>query len=114
VKRWRGLKSLVADAVEHGSRAIEKVQKETARKPFAILEAIPTISLPAKAVHVIHDALVTTTHIAIRTVNEAVSVSLDVAIDIVEANDRRTPATPSPDAEAASAAAPRVSAEGPP
>ena len=26
MKRWRGLKSLVVDAVEHGSRAVEKIQ----------------------------------------------------------------------------------------
>jgi hypothetical protein len=88
VKRWRGLKSLVADAVEHGSRAVEKVHKEIADKPFAILEAIPPIRVPAKVVHVIHDAAVTTTHVAIRAVNVAVSASLDVAIDMVEAKDR--------------------------
>jgi hypothetical protein len=88
VKRWRGLKSLVADAVEHGSRAVEKVHKEIADKPFTILEAIPPISVPAKVVHVIHDAAVTTTHVAIRAVNVAVSASLDVAIDMVEAKAR--------------------------
>ena len=37
-KRWRGLKTLVHDAVEHGSRGIERVQKETAATPFGILE----------------------------------------------------------------------------
>ena len=29
MQRWRGLKSLIVDAVEHGSRAVERVQKET-------------------------------------------------------------------------------------
>ena len=49
MKRWRGLKSLVRDAVEHGSRAIEKVHKETADKPFLILESIPAISTSPSA-----------------------------------------------------------------
>lgn len=84
MQRWRGLKSLVVDAVEHGSRAIERVQKETAARPFAILEMIPPIAAPAKVVHVIYDASVSVTHGTIRLVNSAVSGALDVVIDVVE------------------------------
>jgi hypothetical protein len=97
VKRWRGLKSLVADAVEHGSRAVQKVHMETARKPFAILEAIPPIAVPAKAVHVIHDAIVSTTYITIRAVNQVVSSAADVAIDIAESNQRNDASAPPTD-----------------
>ena len=84
MKRWHGLKSLVADAVEHGSRAVERVHLEIARKPFAVLEAIPAISAPAKVVHLVHDATVSTTHVAIRTVSVAVFATVGFALDAAE------------------------------
>jgi hypothetical protein len=91
MERLRGLKSLVIDAVEHGSRAIEKVQKETARRPFALLEAIPPIAVPAKGVHLVHDTAVTATHTMIRVVNKVVGETLDVVLDTVEKAQASTP-----------------------
>ncbi len=38
LKRWRGLLALVRDAVEHSSRAVERIQLDVAERPFAILE----------------------------------------------------------------------------
>ena len=34
MSRWYGLKALVEDVVENGSRAVEQVHRETARRPF--------------------------------------------------------------------------------
>jgi hypothetical protein len=87
VKRLRGLKALVQDAVEHGSHAVERVQKETANRPFTILEAIPPIALPARGVHVIYDLTVSTTHVAVRLVTRLVGVGLDVALDVADRKD---------------------------
>lgn len=75
---------LVKDAVENGSIAIEKLQKDTANRPFAILEQIAPIAGPAKVVHALHDASVTTTHGAIRVVNRAVGGVLDAVLASVE------------------------------
>jgi hypothetical protein len=84
MQRWRGLRRLVEDAVEHGSRAVERVQKQTARWPFAVLEQIPPIAVPAKVVHLIYDASVTGVHGTIRLVNKAVGQGLELVIDAVE------------------------------
>ena len=84
MQRWRGLKSLVVDAVEHGSRAVERVQKETARRPFEILAMIPPLEAPVKGIHLIHDTAVGGVHGMIRFVNKVVGGSLDVVIDVVE------------------------------
>lgn len=84
MERWRGLKSLVVDAVEHGSRAVERVQKETARRPFEILAQIPQIEVPVKGIHLIHDASVSGVHGMIRLVTQVVGGTLDVVIDVVE------------------------------
>ena len=82
--KWRGLKALLVDAVEHGSRAIERVHLETAKRPFAILEQIPVVAEPAKLVHEVHDAVVGTTYALVRTANRAAGLTVDVALDAVE------------------------------
>lgn len=89
MNRWRGLKALVVDAVEHGSRAVEHIQKETARRPFAILEQIPPLRAPAKGIHEIHDTAVAGVHGMIRLVTKVVGGTLDVVIDVVEHRKER-------------------------
>jgi hypothetical protein len=82
--RWRGLKSLLVDAVEHGSRAVEHLQKETAKVPFDILEQIPPLAVPVRGAREIHDTAVTGIHGMIRLVNRVVGDTLDVVLDAVE------------------------------
>ena len=82
--RWRGLSALVADAVEHGSRAVERVHMATARRPFAIMEHIPGIAEPVRVVHVVHDVVVTQTYANVRRVSRAVSLLLGVTLDALE------------------------------
>ncbi|MFO0760534.1 MAG: hypothetical protein U0359_28900 [Byssovorax sp.] len=84
MKRWRGLKSLVVDAVEHGSRAVEKVQIETMKLPFSLLEQVDPIKVPVQGIREIHDTAVTGVHGMIRLVNKVVGATLDVVIDEVE------------------------------
>jgi hypothetical protein len=79
------LKALVVDAVEHGSRAVERVQREMATVPFEILEQIPPLAAPTKGVRMVHDVALSGVHGAIRLVNRGVSKALDVVIDVVEA-----------------------------
>jgi hypothetical protein len=84
-KQWQGLKALFEDAVEHGSRAVERVHMETARRPFSIIEHIPGIAVPTRLIHVVHDAAVTTTYAMIRLVNRAVSLALGATLDVLDA-----------------------------
>ena len=84
LNKWRGLKALVHDAVEHGSRAVERVHLDTARRPFTILEQVPAVAGPSKIVHTVHDVLVTTTYTAVRLVNAAVGKAADVAFDLLD------------------------------
>jgi hypothetical protein len=79
-ERWRGLVALARDAVEHGSRAIERVHLETANRPFWILEKIPVVALPSKVVHAIHDATVKGVHGTVRLVARGVGEVADVAL----------------------------------
>ena len=84
MRRWRGLVALVRDAVEHGSRAVEKVQLETAGRPFGILEHIPAVAEPTRLVHAIHDATVSGVHGVIRAVGRTVATTVDLALRVAE------------------------------
>lgn len=85
IQRWRGLAALVHEAVDAGSRAIERVHLDTAGRPFAILEQVPVVAAPSKLVHVVHDAIVTTTYAGVRLVNTAVGKAAELVLDRVEA-----------------------------
>lgn len=87
LKRLRGLRTLVGEAVDHGSKAVEQVHKATAARTFFVLEAIPPIAKPAKVVHVVHDASLTGIYGMIRAVNHVVGKTLDVAMDVAERSD---------------------------
>lgn len=80
-KRWRGLKNLVADAVVHGSAAVEKIHLTTTDRTFGVLEAIPGVAIPAKPIHAVHDFSVKAVYGSIRAVTAVVSGVLDVVID---------------------------------
>ena len=92
MKRWRGLAKLVVDAVEHGSAAVERVQIETVRRPFAILEKIPPIAESARSVHVAHDLAVSGVYAMIRAVNGVAGKAIDAALDVAEAINDDDPA----------------------
>lgn len=86
-RRWRGLAMLVRDAVEHGSRAVEKVHLEAARRPFTVLEHIPVIDAPTKVVHAVHDLTVSSVYETIRIVNRVVGSTIDLALEHAPARD---------------------------
>jgi hypothetical protein len=79
--RIRGLVSLVRDAVDGGSRAVQKVQLGIAKRTFDILEAVPGVREPTKVVHLVYDLSVNSTHGIIRLVNGAVGGVAEVALD---------------------------------
>jgi len=84
MKRWRGLTALIHDGVKYGSMAVERVQKDTAKIPFTILEAIPPIALPAKVAHVVHDASVSGVHGIVRVLNAVVGKTADVVLGALD------------------------------
>jgi hypothetical protein len=89
LKKWRGMRALVTDAVEHGSRAIERVQMDTAKRTFDVLESIPPLSAPVKLVHLVHDATVGGVYNTIRVVNQVVGASVDAALEAVDEEEAK-------------------------
>ena len=89
-RRLRGLTALLGDAIEHGSRAVERVHLATANRPFAVLELIEGVAAPARIVHIVYDAAVKTTYEAVRVANRAVGAAIEAALDVVEAKGVET------------------------
>ena len=50
IKRWRGLKTLLTDAVEQGATAIERVHKKSSERPFEILKAVAPLEEPVREI----------------------------------------------------------------
>ena len=87
MSRIKGAKDLVEDAVDQGTSSVQKVHERLARRPFAILEHIPLVRLPARGVRLVHDAVVDVVYTSIRTVNAMVGTVAGEVIDAVEPPD---------------------------
>jgi hypothetical protein len=84
--KWRGLAALMVDAVTHGSHAIERIQKETADRPFTLLEQIPKIAPATRVAHMAFDTSVASVHLAIRLVARGVGGAVDLGLGLAEAS----------------------------
>ena len=84
LKRLRGLRALVEDVVDHGSKAVQDVHLATAARTFFVLEAIPPIAKPARVIHGVHDLWVSGVYGTIRACNKVVGKTLEVALDVAD------------------------------
>jgi hypothetical protein len=84
MKRWRGLKALVQDAVDKGATAIEQVHLRTAAKPFELLRKVPPLAASVQVVQTLHDLAVTASYGAVRQVNRVAGMAVDLALDALE------------------------------
>jgi len=94
-RRIKGVLSLATDAVEHGSRAIEKVHRATADRPFGALTKLPApLAVPARGVKLVHDVSLTAVYGSIRIVNQGVAAMVDAGLDLVDAMSGAAPPEP--------------------
>ena len=89
MKRWHGLKDLVQDAVDKGTTAVERVHKDVARKPFAVLEYVPPLAAPARLGWSLLERTISGTYETIRAVNRVAGDLAGHAIDIAERQSAR-------------------------
>ncbi len=99
MKRLRGLRALVEEAVQHGSKAVEDVHKATAARTFVVLEAIPPIAAPARVIHTVHDLWLSGIYGMIRIGNRVVGKTLEVAIDVADPGATAADTTEAPTTE---------------
>jgi hypothetical protein len=92
-KRLLGLRALLEDVVEHGSAAVERVQRDTAGRVFTVLEAIPPVAPAARVARDVHGAVLAGVYGSIRLVNRAVGAALTVVIEQSVPDDDQVPVT---------------------
>lgn len=100
LRRAKGLSQLIEGAVEHGSRAVQKVHLGTSSRTFDVLEKVPGVAAPAAVVRVVHDGWTSAVYATIRGVNKVAFTAISAAIDVAEVA-RRTGDPPSEDAGSA-------------
>jgi len=84
MRRWRGLTDLAVEAVDQGTRAVERIHLWTAARPFDLLERLPPLAPPLRRARRLQEALVSRTYRAIRLANRGVGGVLGVALDAAE------------------------------
>jgi hypothetical protein len=94
VKRWRGLKDLIEDAIDQGSRAIEEVHGQTGRWVFDLLERVPPLATPARRARALQQTVIARTYGTIRLANRLVAGIATIAIDVAETAPPKTSAPP--------------------
>lgn len=88
IRRMKGLKDLVLDAVEHGSRKVERFHAGVLELPYAVLERIPATAAPAKVVHDVHLAVTASLYENLRRGARLVGVVAEVAFALVPEGKR--------------------------
>jgi hypothetical protein len=89
VKRWRGLKDLVEDAVDHGSRAVEEVHGQAGRWVFDLLEQVPPLATPARLARSLQQVAIARTYGTIRLANRVVGGIVTIALDVAASAPRK-------------------------
>ncbi|HEX9298330.1 MAG TPA: alpha/beta fold hydrolase [Polyangiaceae bacterium] len=78
--RLLGYRALVEESIDKGASAVQEIQEEFTMRPYALLEQIPPIAAPAKAVRRIHFTLLRTSYAMVRLANRWVGATLETAL----------------------------------
>jgi pimeloyl-ACP methyl ester carboxylesterase len=84
MRRWRGLKKLIHNAVDHTTDLVEETQESVARKTLRYLDLFPPVGAPAHVVDQIRRLTSTGVFTTIHGVNQIVDFLTDLGLDTVE------------------------------
>jgi triacylglycerol lipase len=84
MQRWRGLKSLIHDAVDYTTELVEEGHESTSRSVMRAFDLVPPLAGPARAVDGVRRVTTKGVLQTIRVVNRAVQVVTDLGLDVAE------------------------------
>lgn len=84
MKRWRGLKKLIHDAVDHTTDIVEGAHEMVSRQTLGRLEKIPPLAGTARALKAAHWAATAPVFAAIHGINRVVDVVGDGGLEVAE------------------------------
>jgi pimeloyl-ACP methyl ester carboxylesterase len=80
-RRLNAYLELLEDAVELGSSAVQEVHEAIAARTYDIIEAVPPLQAPTRAVREVHFRVLRGTYAALRLANKLVGAAAGVAAD---------------------------------
>lgn len=84
LQRWRGLKGLIHDAVDRTTELVDEGHESTSRTVMRVLDAVPPLAEPARAVDGVRRVTTRGVLGTIRVVNRLVEALTDVGLDAAE------------------------------
>lgn len=84
MRRWRGLKALIHDAVDHTTALVEEGHESVSRTVVGVLSAVPPIAAPARAADEVRRFTTKGVLASIRAVNRSVEAATDLGLDVAE------------------------------
>lgn len=84
LKRWRGLKALIHDAVDRTTELVDEGHESTSRSVMRVAGALPPLAEPAQAVDGVRRVTTRGVLASIRAVNRLVEAVTDVGLDVAE------------------------------
>ncbi len=83
MRRWKGLKALVHDAVDHTTRLIEEGHESVARTAMVVLDQVEPVRDVARSVNDARRVVTSGVLASVRAVNRAVQLASDAGIAVV-------------------------------
>jgi pimeloyl-ACP methyl ester carboxylesterase len=84
LRRWRGLKALIHDAVDRTTELVEEGHESVSRSVVGVLSLAPPLAEPARTVDEVRRLTTRGVLGTIRAVNRAVEAVTDVGLDVAE------------------------------
>ncbi|HEX7667048.1 MAG TPA: hypothetical protein VF407_21105 [Polyangiaceae bacterium] len=88
LEKWRGVKDLVVDAVDHGSQAIEKIHLASSQRVFGVIRMVPGADVPARLVENIYEGSVKRSYGSVRFVAKLVGGAVDFGLQLAGAKKK--------------------------
>ena len=84
MRRWRGLKSLVHDAVDHTTALIEHGHDSAARTALRVVDLVDPGNATAREIDAARGSVPSGVLSGVRAVNRAVESVTDLGVDLIE------------------------------
>jgi len=94
MRRWRGLKSLVHDAVDHTADLVEEANASVARTAVNLIAQVAPLAGPARTVGALHGLATAGVVAAVKTVNRVVEDLTEAGIDLATRDRSASPEVP--------------------
>ena len=81
MRRWRGLKAMVHDAVDHTADLVEEANRSVAKTAVGYASLLDELAAPARTIAAVHGVATAGVVAVVKAVNRAVEAVTDAGLD---------------------------------